>query len=684
MQAKRRAGFTLIEILVIAPIVILFIGAFIALIVSLTGESIKLQASNAAAFSTQDTLDDIEASTLQATGFLATTGAVQSPQGKDNATAAFVNDGGGSNPDTLIISAAATTKGPYDPTRSVIYTGTGTCNTNNPIYTYTTIYFVNTTDHALYKRTILPQIPACAVPWQRGSCQESLVAANSTVCKTSDEKLLDNVTGMTIQYYSDALSTTPMPKAQATTATSIEVSIATSKSTAGEPITYSASSRVSAQNVQSAENSQTPPATPSISTSNDINSGNESSPYRSIFTWDGVGSADGYTLRYRVNGGSWSVANLSSSATTYTINTDSRKAVVEIELTVKSQAGNYLYGTASTTNPRWQTCSFQSGWTNYGNGYAGAGFTRTSAGVIGLRGLIANGTISGTANVCTLPVGFRPAQTIMFQVGGYEGGTSGSARVDVYSNGDVRVSQGENPWVSLSGITFLAYNAPTSVGWTNGTYANGWTNYSTGCTDQPTGNGWGCFKYAKDTLGRVFTEGLGRPGTVTAGTTMGTLSSSTSIAPSNGMHVPSRTGGNSAVNIGSTGAITVRGIPASPGYQAVSFTYYPASFTSWVTLPLTNSWANYGSGWSPAQCYKGADDLVIVRGLVRSGAAAGLTMNLDAVGCGIHTDGRLIMPAWMSANSSARLDVLTDGTMTFVTPYSTAWTSIDSVRFIAD
>lgn len=674
-------GFTLIEVLIIAPIIILFIGAFISLVVNLTGDSLRLQETNTAAYNVQDALDNIEANATQSLGFLTTTNAVQSPQGEDNATAAFLS----TDANTLITNSAATTKGPYDSTRSIIYTGTGSCNANNPVYAYKTVFFVS--GGALYKRTILPALAACASPWQRGSCQDSLVSGSPTVCKASDEKLLDNVSALQITYYADGASSTVIDPSLANTATSISVDITYTKQVAGTSVTYTGSSRINSINTQDTS-VQVLPTLPAIATSNSPTSGDQDNPYTSTFTWSSVGSATGYILKYRVNSGSWTTVNLSSGTTSYSVNTDSRKDPVDVDLTVQSQAGNYSYGTASVTNPRWQDCTLLNNWVNYASGYATAGYTRTSAGVIGLRGLMKSGKIdtidgAGTGIACVLPVGFRPAQNLIFQVAGIEGGASGSARVDIYTNGNVEVQDGEIGWVSLSGITFLANNAPTSIAWTSATLANSWINYTSTCTTG--GAGWGCLKYAKDTLGRVFVEGLLKPGTQTSGTAVTNSFSASGIAPSHTMHLTSRAASESAINITPAGSIAVRGVPASTTYQSFEFDYYPATFGGWVALPTINGWVAYSSAtYSPPQCYKGADDLVMVRGLIKSGTAAAVTSNLNTVGCGIHSDGQLIMPAWMAANNVARVDVAANGTITFSTPYSTTWTSIDNIRFIAD
>lgn len=669
MQARITQGFTLVEMLVIAPIIILFIGAFIALIVSLTGESIQLQASNSAAYNTQDALDDMEASTLQTVGFLTTTGSVQSPQGKNDNTTAFTNDGGGTNPDSLIISSAATTKGPYDSTRSVIYTGAGECNAENPIYTYTTVYFVDTTDNALYKRTILPQVAACDAPWQKGSCKESLVAANPSVCKVGDEKLLENVTGMTIQYYSDGASSSPLPESQASLASSIEVTVATSKQVAGKPVAYSASARMGAQNIQSSDTPQTPPAPPPIATSTNVDSGDQNNPYNSSFSWSSVGNATGYTLRYRINGSAWTTVNLSSSTTDYDINTDSRNKIVEVDLTVNTQTGSFPYGTASTTNPRWQDCDLQSSWGPYGGTWPSAQFTRTSANVIMLRGLIAGGSTTTYTVLCTLPVGFRPDKRLIFQAQAYG---STDARIDVDTNGQVIFITGSATWTNLSDIKFVANNGSTASKALTG--VNSWVNYGAPYSD---------VKLLKDGLGRGFIEGLARNGSTTA--YIDAFSNfSGGYNFTSGDNIYTAMGhGNSEQGMQLTGdTVAVRSGFTGNSFWSLQGMFYPTGSTTWQNATLANSWVNYGGNYAPAGYTKGADDIVSLQGLIRNGTVtSGTTLftlpvgyrPIDVTMCSVVTN----------PDAIARIDINTNGTVVTREGVTTGWLSLAGCEFMA-
>ncbi len=681
MPVKNTGGFTLVEVLVISPIVILFIGAFITLIVSLTGESIQIREKNVTAYDTQATFDEIESSVLRATGFVAATGLVASPQGRNNATAEFNNTAD----DTLIIKSAATTKSPNDPTRALIYTGTGACDSRNPTYDYYTIYFLaldpdttaNTTDQALYRRTILPQTAACASAHQRGSCAEAIVSSNTAVCKTSDEKLLTNVASFNVDYFSGSTSVT---NANAATATSISVAINSSKQVSGSPVSYNSSISVTSQNVITADSAPpTPAPAPSITwTRNDTGS----NPYQTVFSWQAAGNATGYTVTPTIGGVVQASQNIPSSQTSFPVEAGARKRVVSLKVDVTTNSGSYNYGTqAATQTPRWNTCGYintspQPSWTSYGSPYLAAGFTKTSAGIVGLRGLVAGGTIGNS--ICNLPPEFRPSHRLIFQTAGYRTATgNGWARVDVLPNGNVIPIQGENPWVSLDGVTFVAAGANWGA---DAVLQNSWTHY---------GGEYSPIRSLIDSQGRVQVQGLERAGTLGNSVVHTSLGAARGSSPT--IHMPAMSGAfdpnsRSIVQVDSNGNILGR--VGNEYYQSLQLTYYPSSFAGWRTLTPAAGWANYGGGWPTLQCHKAADDLVVLRGLVaRPSAVDGsvlsdLSSTSPTGGCGAYGDGRLLLSGWMSNESVARFDIA--GNTLFGQFNQPAWNAIDGVHFIAD
>ena len=122
-----------------------------------------------------------------------------------------------------------------------------------------------------------------------------------------------------------------------------------------------------------------------------------------------------------------------------------------------------LYGSAAAING-WTLISgapvtfaptLLSGWVNYGDGLAAAGYCKGPDNRVHLQGLIKSGTVADGTVIFTLPQGFRPKQTQMFIVfisnGGY-------GRVDVNVNGNVVAKIVNATYTSLSGISFLAEN----------------------------------------------------------------------------------------------------------------------------------------------------------------------------------------------------------------------------------
>lgn len=664
MRTSRRLGFTLVEIMIIAPIVILFIGAFIALVVNLTGESLRLREKNEATYNVQETLKNIRSEVALATSFQTTTGNLASPQGKNSSTLPFTNTTA-NEPDTLIMKATATTKSPIDPSRTPVYSGTGACDSKNAVYLYYIVYFVK--DGSLFKRTILPQQAACATPWQRGSCEDSVVAANPTICKKSDEKLLDNVASLEIEYYADAASTSPLPDTSATSARNISVAITSTKDVAGQSISYSSTTRITSLNAATGDTTGNAPPAPQVTWTSA-----STTPYTTTFQWDTSGNATGYDIRYRIDGGLWINGPQNTTATSYDIVATNRKQTVEIEVTALTSAGNYVYGTASRTIPRWQSCTLLNGWQNYGNGYNDAGFTKTKSGIVGLRGLVRAGPLN--QSICTLPVGFRPkfsGEKLIFQVPSYNAGVSGWGRVDVLATGEVVAVQGENPWVSLDGVMFAADTS--SYSWTNGTWQNGWSNY---------GAGHATLRSTLDSEGRVLVQGLGTyPGT--AGSTVMTNLGASKGSSGGTMHIGAMSNVRGAVNIDANGNIIGRGNATS--YQQLQFIYYPPSFGGWSTMTFQNGWSNYGGGWPTLACYKGSDDIVTLKGLIRRTAGSGdgtYITDTPSAGCGTYTDGRLILAAWQAYEEIASVDLLNGSVWARRT--GNVWTSLDGVHFIAD
>jgi hypothetical protein len=121
--------------------------------------------------------------------------------------------------------------------------------------------------------------------------------------------------------------------------------------------------------------------------------------------------------------------------------------------------------TAGTTKFLREDCSFQTPpvvadspsftaptllgtWVNFGAPFATAGYYKSNAGMVFLRGTIKSGTMATAA--FTLPSGFRPSATLRFAVDSF--GAYGN--LDIDSSGNVTPQNGSNGSVNLSGIAF--------------------------------------------------------------------------------------------------------------------------------------------------------------------------------------------------------------------------------------
>jgi len=254
----KKNGFTAVEVLIIAPIVILVIGAFITVIVNMTGAVLSSRGANTLAYTAQDALNQIEQDVKSSNGFLATNNiTLTSPQGYDNVTAMFDNNG--TNGPMLILSTYATTTNPLSSTRNIIYTNSpntcasGDSDQNNPM-SVNIIYFVK--NGTLWRRTIMPSnytAAGCAVPWQQPTC-----TTVNGFCTTKDTKLVDGILatdGFNISYYSKGNATNEDPIANNSSSTdnaraaalqavnTVKVTISATNRVAGRDVSYSGAIR---------------------------------------------------------------------------------------------------------------------------------------------------------------------------------------------------------------------------------------------------------------------------------------------------------------------------------------------------------------------------------------------------------------------------------------------------------
>jgi len=673
MQSRSR-GFTLIEMLVIVPVALLVITGFIALMVTMVGNVIAGRASNVMTYDIQSALNTIEQDVRLSTQFQNSSGTLPSPQGKDGAMSAFTSTTG-----DLVLGEIATNKNPIDPTRSFVYYNAPFGCTDpaeiykNRIFFITVAYFVK--DGSLWRRTYVPSPSGtlCSSQWQVNTCAPGYTSAQ-TRCQTSDSEILKDVTNFTVSYYTNPQDTVAISSAAADTASSIQVSIQSGKTSAGRAISATSTGRSS--KLSDKDITLATPASPVVT--------GFSADGNATFSWPGVPTATSYIVRYNINGGAWITTSENTTATTFSIAAE-RGVTVSIKVFARNTTGtsaDIASNNASTTTPLWTQCALQNGWTDFGSSYEGCGYTTTSHGVVVLKGLIGGGSIVDGTLLLILPPDQRPTHNLIFQV---TISTNKLARLDVASNGHVRVSEIEAGatagYISLSGITFIPSNSTYS--WNALTPINGWTNF---------GSVYSPLRSTTDASGRVHTQGLLQRNTAAAGSDMANMASGTQ--PDKVHLFPSRrNGGYNEVGMRPNATMMDRYVTSANTWYSYQTLHYNTAFNGWQSFAFVagvpgdsqmgNGWVYYndsGSIHEPPQYTKSADGMVTVKGMIRSGTATSGTV-IAKLPAGYRPQGQHIFHL-ISQTGFARVYVKANGDIEAVV-VSSGWTSLDGIHFMA-
>lgn len=248
---NKQAGFTLIEMLVVVPMVMLIVTIIIGFMVTLTGDALRSRERTNLVYEVHTALDRIEQDARISTGFVASR-LVDSPQGPGSAGATGTFSAASTPQNTLIMTQNATTKSPVDATRALVHKnapngcGPGEGKEYNPTLKVTVVYLVQ--DNTLWRRTIVPSTgDTCDWPWQLNSCPQGF--QSMTICRTSDEELLTGVTELRASYFDTPsaadgeASSTPNQDSMTLT-----VKLGASSLIAGDTISYSSSVRATRLN----------------------------------------------------------------------------------------------------------------------------------------------------------------------------------------------------------------------------------------------------------------------------------------------------------------------------------------------------------------------------------------------------------------------------------------------------
>jgi len=187
------AGFTLIEVLIISPIMMVTIIITMTFLFNQYGQltqqgaqvNLNVEAQNIA-FGMQDDI-------FFASAF--------NQSINDNLADPFQPSGGwkyNSTPQTLILSTRASTAHPRNENRQVVYIDTAGCpSEDNSVLYNNVIYFASGTN--LYKRTLTAPtgLSTCGTSYQKQNCP----AASATAACPADRLLSDKLQSFTLTYY---------------------------------------------------------------------------------------------------------------------------------------------------------------------------------------------------------------------------------------------------------------------------------------------------------------------------------------------------------------------------------------------------------------------------------------------------------------------------------------------------
>ncbi|MGH7218361.1 MAG: PulJ/GspJ family protein [Candidatus Microsaccharimonas sp.] len=704
LKASVSRGFTLVEMMVVAPIVILLIGAFIALLVNLTGEVMSSRGANVLAFDVQSALNRIEQDVKLSTTFIGETNIdlATTKQGFGTSTTAgstvkFTNNGTGGSPASIILNALVTTTNPVSSTSQLVYTPNTPNNCNNALeyskntpMTMNIVYFIQ--NNSLWRRVIMPADYASAgarcgttPPWQIPTCINGYAPASLPFCKANDERILDDITqaGFVFNYYRSADTASPDATAKGSGSvatrntalqsdTTIEVSLTSAKAIAGRDISKTSTLRVTRLDTNASAIYEAPP--PSAAPSVPVVSGTVSDGHNVTFTWPRIDTATSYSIDYRINSGAWVTGEtgLDNNSRSYTVTEGGHEDTVYARVRAHNVAGASGYGNETTPIPLWAPLTLNGGWTDYSLDYGAAAYTKTKSGYVLFRGLVKNATTPAAGTImASLPSDYNPSQRLIF---GSAASANVSARMDVSPSDDgaqlVFSTNGSGGWMSLDNIRYLAGDSGSRTALT---LQNGWGNY---------GGSYGTPTYAIDSVGRVSIQGLISGGTTTTGTTIAALPAA-ATPPLNHIMASYSNSAFGAFGANSSPSTLITRSAVSAGWLSINTSYMPnAAGATWSNLALGNSWANYGSPYGSAQYTKTSDGIVHLKGLIRNGTNTYDT-TIATLPAGFRPKYRLLFTVVQNSDSFSRLDVLPNGQVRYMGS-NNGYYSLSNISFPAE
>lgn len=229
-------GFTLVEVLVISPIMLVVVGAVVTFLFNQFGQMTKLNGQLNLQLEAQNILFNIQEDLWYAQNFVSDL--------NSNLNDPYQPQGGwrsSTTPPTLLTSNASLTTSPRDANRQPVYINEAGCsppdgNGDNSVLFNNYIYFASGTN--LYKRIVSAPstLALCSTPYEKQSCP----AANASASCPADRILSDHLNTFSVTYYdtNNGVVTTPE------NAESVKVDIGLKDKAFGEDIFASSSLRI--------------------------------------------------------------------------------------------------------------------------------------------------------------------------------------------------------------------------------------------------------------------------------------------------------------------------------------------------------------------------------------------------------------------------------------------------------
>lgn len=263
-QDHSQKGFTIVELAIVVPILIVTVIVLFESLFSLVRSSALNRTAIDITYETQNALSAIENDTILTNTFLPTTdSAVTDPYKPTTHSGqwSYLGNEAGDPNRVLILRVYNTTGNPLSVDRKPAFLTDEGCDPStiyfNEVLQYNLIYFVQ--NGTLYRRHALDTTKStCETPYQKQSCPSLAtlgLPSRHTACAADDEVVARNVREFSVQYYPSKNSTTPIavyePSADpdaVTAAAAVDVSLTLARPTYGQDVSNSSSIRIAKVN----------------------------------------------------------------------------------------------------------------------------------------------------------------------------------------------------------------------------------------------------------------------------------------------------------------------------------------------------------------------------------------------------------------------------------------------------